>query len=404
MPRIACMLTGPAARTARQRAILGTPQAAPSDMRHGTASDMRQGTRESAGLGTCQGTASAVPNVTQGRAALAAEAAPFLGAPFSRMAVCCCRTFARALRMRFFLSAAVFVAPAALVIVGLLTAPRLPGQSPPAQSAPSAADKPAFQVASIKRNKSGGRGQGLRVDPGGRVTAYNVPARLLILSAYRLTPTQSRLISGAPNWIDSERYDLEAKAEGNFLEDQLVLMLQALLADRLKLKAHIETRQLPVYALVLAKPGKTGPQLAPHTDDANCDPDPRGGGQPVSPNSVIPRAPCGGIRFLSVGGKTGMGGSTTMETLAWNLSGELDRAVLDRTGLTGDFDLTMEYTPELVRPGPNSQTAADAPLPDPSGPPSIFTALQQQLGLKLVPQTGPVDVLVIDHVERPSEN
>lgn len=300
---------------------------------------------------------------------------------------------------RLFARTAGVTALTALVAVGL-TAPRLRAQAPPAQSASPAAGKPAFEVASIKRNKPGGRAQGLQVQPGGRVTAYNMPLRYLIAPAYRLTPAQSRLISGAPDWIDSERYDLEAKAEGNFSEDQLVLMTQALLADRLKLKAHIETRQIPVYALVLAKPGKTGPHLVRHTDDAKCDP--RGGGQPVSPNSVIPRAPCGGIRFLSVGGKTGVGGSTTMEILARNLNGDIDRPVLDRTGLTGD--LTMEYTPELVRPGPNSQTGADAPVPDPSGPPSIFTALQQQLGLKLVPQTGPVDVLVIDHVERPSEN
>ncbi len=283
-----------------------------------------------------------------------------------------------------------------MVAAGTLTVTRLRAQSS------ASTDRPTFEVASIKLNKSGGRPQGLRVEPGGRVTAFNVPLRLLISPAYRLTPAQIRLISGAPNWIDSERYDLEAKAEGNFSEDKLVLMLQALLADRFKLKAHLETRQLPIYALVLAKAGKTGPQLVPHTDDAKCDPDPEGGGEPVSPNSDIPRAPCGGIRFLRVGERMGVGASTTMGIFARNLSGSVDRSVVDRTGLRGEFDLTLEYTPELGQSG--SEPGVETSATDPSAPPGLSTALQEQLGLKLESATGPVEVLVIDHVEEPSPN
>jgi uncharacterized protein (TIGR03435 family) len=181
------------------------------------------------------------------------------------------------------------------VALGCAIVPRIA-----AQSQKITASSPTFEVASIKPNKSDGRPQGLRVEPGGRLTAVNVPVRLLIAPAYRLTPTQIRLISGAPDWIDSLHFDLDARAEGSFSENDLVLMEQALLADRFKLKAHFETRQLPIYALVLAKAGKTGPQLVPHKDDTNCVQDPRGGGEPVSPNSVIPRAPCGGIRLLKV--------------------------------------------------------------------------------------------------------
>jgi uncharacterized protein (TIGR03435 family) len=302
---------------------------------------------------------------------------------------------------KLFVGAAGAAGAAALagaVAFGLVSAPQIWAQSTQTANV----QLPSFEVASIKPNNSGGQAQGLRVQPGGRVTAFDMPLRFLIAPAYRLTPAQIRLISGAPAWIDTERFDLDARGQGNFSEDQLVLMLQALLADRFKLVAHLETRQLPVYALVPAKAGKIGPQITPHTDDAKCVQDPSGGGEPVGPNSVIPRAPCGGIRFLNVGGRMGVGASTTMEIFAANLSAAVDRPVVDRTGLNGQFDLTLEYTPELRQPA--SESGADATVSDSSAAPSIFTALREQLGLKLESQTGPVDVLVIDHVERPSEN
>lgn len=179
-------------------------------------------------------------------------------------------------------------------------------------------------------------------------------------------------------------------------------MLQALLADRFKLVAHHETRQLPMYVLVVSKPGKRGPQLVPHTDDAKCVQDPAGGGEPVSPDSVIPRAPCGGIRILRIGSREGVGASSTIEIFARALSGIVDRAVQDRTGLSGTFDLTLEFTPQLGQP--DSQSGAETSDSDSSVALSIFTALQDQLGLKLESRTGPLDVLVIDHVEEPSEH
>lgn len=291
---------------------------------------------------------------------------------------------------------------AAMTVVGALIATQLRVQTATPQSPSPTTTRTEFEVASIKPDKSGGPFQGLKVEPGGRVTAHNVSVRYLVSSAYRLTPAQIRMISGAPAWIDSERFDLEAKAEGNFSEDQLVLMAQSLLADRFKLKAHTETKQLPVYALVLASAGKTGPHLAPHTADAKCDPDPRGGGEPINANSVIPRAPCGGIRFLIDGGRMGVGASTTMNVFARNISGLVDRAVVDRTGLSGDYDLALEFTPAPGQPG--SIPDVDANVVDSTAPPDIFRAIQEQLGLKLERETGPVDILVIDHIEELSAN
>jgi uncharacterized protein (TIGR03435 family) len=298
--------------------------------------------------------------------------------------------------------AAGFALVTACFIFGFTNLVSTRAQSPAAERQTATGGNATFDVASIKPNHSGGRPQGLRVQPGGRLTAVNVPVRLLIAPAYRLTPTQIRLISGAPDWIDSQHFDLDARAEGNFSEDQLVLMEQALLADRFKLKAHFETRQLPVYALVLAKAGKTGPQLVPHKDDTNCVQDPEGGGEPIRTGSVIPRPPCGGIRLLKVGPRMGVGASCTMETFARILSGLAGRAVEDHTGLSGEFDMALEYTPDIAGPGP--QGSIDGTPPNSSDAPSIFTALQEQLGLKLESRTGPVDVLVIDHIEQPSKN
>ena len=206
-----------------------------------------------------------------------------------------------------------------------------------------------------------------------------------------------------PDWANSEAFDIEAKAEGNPSREQISLMLQTLLADRFKLVVHLETRQLPIYALVLSKAGRMGPRLQPHSDATEClklDPSRP---VPTSDFGVIPPPPppCG--RFMT-GTRRLAGNNVTLEMLAANLGAisSVDRPVVDRTGLSGGVDLTLEYMPQPAQPG--SLASADASAPDPSGPPLIFTALQEQLGLKLEPQTGPVQVLVIDHVEHPSEN
>ena len=200
-------------------------------------------------------------------------------------------------------------------------------------------------------------------------------------------------------------FDIEAKAGGNVTRDQINLMLQSLLADRFKLAAHQETRPLPVYALVLSKAGKTGPQLQSHGDDSKCADVSGGLPPPPVPGAGAPKVPCGG--FIMGGSPAGfhMGGQKiTMMDLTRTLSNFVDRVVVDRTGLSGTFDLSIDFAPQQAPPGFTPGPGADAGAADPSGPVSIFTAVQEQLGLKLEPQTGPVDVLVIDHVERPSEN
>jgi len=270
--------------------------------------------------------------------------------------------------------------------------------------APSApADLPKFDVASIKANKSGDEGKYLRRQPGGLYTTTNAPLRALIASAYlNEFPPKGRLIFGGPGWIDSERFDIEARADGKPGNEQERLMLQSLLEDRFKLVLHHETRRLPIYALVLSKPGKIGPQLTPHSGSAKCTEFEAGKGlvQP-GPGEAMP-AYCGGF-FMNPrpGGLRETGNKITMDMLGQFLSQSVDRTVVNRTGLSGVFDFTLEFAPEL---GPASQSDSTANASDPSTPPSIFTALQEQLGLKLESQKGPVDALVIDHVEQPSEN
>jgi uncharacterized protein (TIGR03435 family) len=288
------------------------------------------------------------------------------------------------------------------VVVGKLTAPlfsaQSSGQEPAGQSPEVAGDRPSFDVASVKANKAGENRTLMLVQPGGTFQATNVTMQMLINGAYQLKPRQ---LVGSPDWIGSEHFDIEAKAEGNPPKDQINLMLQSLLADRFKLVVHRETRQLPIYTLMLSRADRTGPELLAHTDDTKCA-DFSNGSPPQGSGAGAPRIPCGGftVGVGRIGSITAI--KATMEQLARTLSNSTDRTVVDRTGLSGTFDLTLNFTPEVRQPG--FQLGADAIASDPTAPPDIFTAIQEQLGLKLVPQTGPVDVLVIDHVEEPSPN
>jgi uncharacterized protein (TIGR03435 family) len=275
------------------------------------------------------------------------------------------------------------------------------GQAPAVQSPSASADRPSFEVASIKVNKSVGGLAMARFQPGGLYTASNVTTGSIITAAYQLKPHQ---LVGGPDWdrLLSEHFDIEAKATGNPSKEHENLMLQSLLADRFKLVAHHETRQLPVFALVLAKPGKLGPQLTPHVVDAKCI-DITAGPPPLppGPGQALP-AFCGGVSNIAGAGRLhDTGNNVPMDRLVALLNGLVDRPVVDRTGLSGFFDFAFEFTRDL---GPGSQPGATDSAPDPPAPLSIFTALQEQLGLKLESQTLPVDVLVIDHVEEPSPN
>ena len=179
-------------------------------------------------------------------------------------------------------------------------------------------------------------------------------------------------------------------------------MLQSLLEDRFKLVLHHETRQLPIYALVLSSPGKTGPQLIPHSIDAKCN-DPVADGPLSQPKPGEPMpAYCGGF-FMNAqpGDLRETGNKITMDMLASFLNQSADRAVVNRTGLSGAFDFTLEFAPEL---GPGSQPGSATSSPDQSAAPSLFAALPEQLGLKLESTRGPVDVVVIDNIQEPSPN
>jgi uncharacterized protein (TIGR03435 family) len=251
---------------------------------------------------------------------------------------------------------------------------------------------PSFEVASVKRNPSGlGRSMIENVQPGGRWLLTNVPTRALIRTAYRVQDFQ---IVGAPDWVQTEHYDIVANASGDLrpvspgAPRAQFLMLRSFLIDRFKLKAHLETRDAPVFALVVARAdGKLGAALvSAHDDCAAIVAAEVKGERPASPPGERPA--CG----LIAGPNRIAGGNTSMSQLATTLSGPMSRMVLDRTGLSGVFNFTLDFVPD------------GSPIDASQNLPSLQTALQEQLGLKLEPARGPVEFLVIDHVERPTEN
>ena len=254
-----------------------------------------------------------------------------------------------------------------------------------AQVVKSDGPKPQFEVATVRPNNTGESNASVRVQPGGRLTATNQTLRNLIRNAFNLQPYQ---MVGGPDWIESDRYDIVAKvadaeldAKGMIPAPQFMLRVQSFLEDRFKMVTHWETRELPVYALVVATEGKLGPKLKPHAGD--CDRARSGG--PPSPGA--PTANCGTrTNMTPTSGKiTGTG--IDLDVFARNLSGGTGRYVINKTGLTGSYDLELEFTPDQS--------------PDTTGP-SLFTAMQEQLGLKLDSQRAPVEVLVIDRLEKPT--
>jgi bla regulator protein blaR1 len=270
-----------------------------------------------------------------------------------------------------------------------------------------APERPKFEVASVRPNTSGDNKVGIDIQPGGRATAVNAPLMMIIRSAYRLQEFQ---LVGAPDWVLSARYDISAKADREFPPpvpggeiSPAQLMFQSLLEERFKLRVHRETRELPMYALVLARPdGRLGPQLTPSTLDCAAINAARRSGTPPAPPKPGDRPLCS-IR-IGFGQLTGTGFPLT--NLASSLVQFVHRSVVDRTGLSGHFDFEVKFTPDQLPPRPPG-LPADQPIRmngveiDPNGP-SIFTAVQEQLGLKLDAQRGPVEVLVIDSVERPT--
>ena len=261
--------------------------------------------------------------------------------------------------------------------------------------------QPKFEVASVKPSVNRGF---MTVRPlPGRLTA-DAPVRLLLQNAYSIQAFQ---IVGGPDWIDFDHYAIEAKAAGDPGRARLFLMLQSLLEDRFHLQIHRETRELPVYALVAAKNGlKLSPPKEGCMDPAPGALPPGAGGRMQPPGQgQPPLAPCGGVGImLEPGGAVMRGGKIPMAELIRALSMVLGRTVVDKTGFSGLFDLQLGFLPDETTAG------LPAPPPDAAGAsldsrhPSILTALQEQLGLRLESTKGPVEVIVVDHVERPSAN
>ena len=263
------------------------------------------------------------------------------------------------------------------------------------------ADKPKFDVASVRQNTADDGKVMIGIQPGGRFTAVNVPLWDLIRQAYAVQRTQ---IVGAPDWTETARYDITARAEGDIPRagpgappGPLNFMLQDLLADRFELRAHRETRELPIYALTLARSDrKLGAGLRASTVDCAAM---RGrGGRGFAPGPPPPgERPACGMRMAP---NEVVAGGATLAQLTQVLSQFTQRIVIDRTGLEGNFDIDLTFTPDRLPQGP-PPPGVQLPSIDPNGP-SLFTAVQEQLGLKLESERAPVEVLVIDHVERPT--
>jgi uncharacterized protein (TIGR03435 family) len=291
----------------------------------------------------------------------------------------------------------------------------------------SAANLPSFVAASVKPAEPssvyrcwGGPGS---PDPG-QLTCTNAPLIVLLTNAYGVKSYQ---IEG-PEWLNSERFDIIAKVPAGATKEQYNLMLQNLLATRFKLTLHHQTKELPMFALVV---GKGGPKMklsqdepaAPSKQEAPTAPPPPPP-PPPSPSASLPERPKmdadgfpvlpPGMRKVTVGMmnmKTGrfrlLASHESMTDLASRFSNQLGRPVADETGLTGVYDFTLEYAPgasigPLPPPPPGVDGGSTASTPDAA---DIFSAIQAQIGLKLQQKKGPVDLLIIDHIEKvPTEN
>jgi uncharacterized protein (TIGR03435 family) len=245
-------------------------------------------------------------------------------------------------------------------------------------------DSQTFEVVSIKENKSGDQRVQMGFAPGGRFNAVNMPIAGVISIAYieaRPPLAQYRLVD-APSWIFTTRFDIAAKTEGEYQPGSDVPLLRNLLTDRFKLKTHTETRQLPVYELIASRQDKSlGPQLTRSSVDCEV----------VNGRGALPGSPIIGAPSCQPSTAFGLvtGKAITMRQLATVLSPRVNAIIVDKTGLDGVFDLELKFYPDQV-----------APVPD-AGP-SLFTAVQEQLGLRLESTKGLVEVVVIDHIELPT--
>jgi len=229
------------------------------------------------------------------------------------------------------------------------------------------AQTPSFEVASIKANKSGGGGSSIR-GSAGRITMENVPIKKVTLWAYGIPDDREYALAG-PDWLTNERFDIQATFPAETPPQQVRQMTQALLAERFKLALNRETRQMPVYVLVVAK---GGPKIHPVED---------------------------GQGRTSGGRGTLEATKITMQKLADLLARMTGQQVVNETALQGVFDFTLKWSPD------ETQKITPDDVPSASSGPSLFSALQEQLGLKLDGRKAPVEILVVDHIEKaPTEN
>jgi uncharacterized protein (TIGR03435 family) len=268
-------------------------------------------------------------------------------------------------RRRLLLAAAGFTALVLPLAVGAFHIPPVHAQQP--------AGPLEFDVASVKPSNPNSTNGMVVSAPGGRLHVVNATLKDLIETAYDVRSLQ---IEGGPRWADASKYDVDATPgtppQGATLPPtgwtNVRFEVQALLKDRFQLQLHRETRTAPIYSLAIAKGGiKLSATHSPQ-------------------------------KGINAGQGTMLGEAASMTQLAYKLSRLLQRPVVNNTGLEGNFDFKLEWTPELGPSAPDGQPV------DTSGGPSIFSALQEQLGLRLEATKGPVDVLVIDHVDKPSEN
>jgi uncharacterized protein (TIGR03435 family) len=275
-----------------------------------------------------------------------------------------------------------------ILALSIAAAPRLEAQQSPAPTNPPATTAPIklpnLDVISVKVNNSGSRNMSMGSNADG-LHATNIPAQLILKQAFAFALNDS-LIFGTPAWAQTTRFDIDAKVSGpdvdafkSLTNDQRRLMVVQILTDRFKLAYHIETRMLPEYALVVAKGGSKLQEFQPGNDAA---------GPAKHPGMIV-----------HDGLVTAQG--VPLEPLVHFLSDRVGRPIEDKTGLTGAYNFTLQMGDighDSPAPAPDPNSAADT-----TGP-SIFTALQEQLGLKLDSEKGPVQVLVVDHIEMPAAN
>ncbi|HEY1305421.1 MAG TPA: M56 family metallopeptidase [Vicinamibacterales bacterium] len=310
---------------------------------------------------------------------------------------------------RLLLSAALVAAVAIPVAVGILTSPRVA-----AQVVAPAADAPTFEVTSVKPNNNRGGRMGGFSGPG-RFTATGLSARRLIRLAYGIHDSQ---IVGGPDWLESQGYDVDATMAGDQSPERRRLMMQTLLRDRFKLAFHTERREMPIYALIAARSdGRLGEGLQ-RTPDGACLP--RGaalaGAAPSTPGPPPPqpspfdpdaKANCGSIVF---GPGRLIAHGVPIDMLAQALGSlpaitAFNRIVENQTALEGTYDFDFKFANEFAgRGAPFPAPVPPGAAPTPGEEPALFTAMQEQLGLKLESRRSNVEVLVIDSVQKPDEN